>query len=373
MDYLCQKMSHVIFSITMILLLSFSALTLGVIDTYQEVPSIGEILYPSSSTQIQLAGNDIHLTGFGRDYCVYYDSYSEERWLRHEAGITKWKEGFTTYRMGFVFENSPIQPKGSHGSSVYTATKLDRVLEIFDGWGMKVIMMLQNNYDCQHYIGSPEWRASWLDLVQTFKGDHRLAAIGLFSEPQHFENVDSPWAAYSTWYPSIKTRYELQEEFALLIREIHKIDPDRVVIYPYPGFQYDDYTEWFADLEKIGINKVQNVIFDVTHPYFFENEWDMGMTPTQKAAWYAKKQIIPSVNFFGAERIFCGETFAWVGTTVAGVPATASLQSEWITAIVNQFTKYGMGFNIWDTVPGSTRWTVTGPAIEASNYPSLTF
>ena len=101
-----------------------------------------------------------------------------------------------------------------------------------------------------------------------------------------------------------------------------------------------------------------------------ENEWDMGMTPTQKAVWYANQHIIPSVEFFGSDRVWCGETFAWVGDTVAGTTATEALQKEWLTAIVNQFLANNIGFNIWDTIPGSTfsRWTLTEPAIYASDY-----
>lgn len=358
------------------MLSSLGTVVLAQNHTFQTVLSIGTILYPASHNIISITTGRAGYTGFGSDYCVYYDSGSPERWMWHISNIEQWKsKGFNAIRLGFVFEDSPVEPLGRHGSSVYTPEKLTRVLEIFNSVGTKVILMLQNNYDCQHYIGSPEWRTNWLDLVQTFKGDERIAAIALFSEPQHNEDTAAPWEPYSTWYPSITNRLQLQQEFAFLIDEIHKIDSDRVVIYPYPGFQYDNYNDWFADLTEIGVVYEPNMVFDVVHPYFFENAWDLGMTPSEKAIWYAKNQIEPSVNFFGANRTWCGETFVWDGATYSDGqqdphPATESLQIEWLTAIINQFEANVMEFTIWDTIPGSTggRWELTKLSIEASDY-----
>ena len=362
-----KKKSFSLLPAVIILLSALLTQTFGAVQTSTVIPFSGSVTYQPTP----IPNTTSTLTGFGSDYCVFYDSGNPERWLNYVSQMQKWKSlGFTTYRLGFVFENSPVEPRGSHGSSVYTSEKLNKVLEIFDTIGLRVIMMLQNNYDCQYYIGSSGWRTSWLDLVRTFKGDTRLAAVALFSEPQNNQNTNTPWAAYSTWSPKITTRFQLQEEFTSLIKEIHEIDPNRIVIYPYPAFQYDNYDDWFTDLQLTGILNEPNVVFDVTHPYFMENEWDMGMTPTQKAAWYANKHILPSVDFFGSDKVWCGETFAWVGDTVADVPATEALQTEWITAIVNQFSSYNMSFNIWDTIPGSTggRWARTEPAIYASNY-----
>ena len=213
-----------------------------------------------------------------------------------------------------------------------------------------------------------------MNLVQTFKGDQRIASIALFSEPQHNEETDAPWEPYSTWYPSITTRLQLQQEFAFLIEEIHKIDPNRIVIYPYPGFQYDNYNEWFADLQETGVVDDPNVVFDIVHPYFFENAWDLGMTPTEKAVWYTKNQIEPAINFFGANRVWCGETFVWDGMTYDDgqqAPHSASelLQVEWLTAMINQFVACNMDFTIWDTIPRSSggRWEPTEISIEASD------
>ena len=342
---------------------------LSEVQTSVNLSSSGTIFYSLPDPTSSSPNETISLTSFGTDYGVHFDSGSPERWLSYLSSMEHWKsKGILTYRLGFVFEESPVEPLGRHGSSVYTPEKLERTLEIFNSVDIKVIMMLQNNYDCQHYIGSDAWRSNWLDLAETFKGDQRLAAISLFSEPQHSESEGTPWEPYDTWDPSITSRFELNEEFAQLIREIHEIDPERVVIFPYPGFQYDNYNEWFADLQTIGIVNEPNVVFDIVHPYFFENEWDQGMTPTQKAANTAKTKIAPSVNFFGAERIWCGETFVWYGTGPSGNTMTRNLQIEWITAIINQFDSYNMAFNIWVTIPDHTsNWDWSREGIEQSS------
>ena len=371
-----RKETCILIAVVTIISSSFGAVALAQTHAFQTVTSTGAILYPASPVIISAVDNETMYTSFGSDYCVYYDSGDPERWMWHISNIGNWKlKGFNAIRLGFVFENSPIEPLGRHGSSVYTPEKLERVLEIFSSVDVKVILMLQNNYDCKKYIGSPDWRTSWLDLVQTFKGDQRIAAIALFSEPQHNEETDAPWEPYDTWHPSITTRLQLQQEFAFLIEEIHKIDPDRIVIYPYPGFQYDDYYEWFADLQETGVVDDPNVVFDIVHPYFFENAWDLGMTPTEKALWYTKNQIEPAINFFGANRVWCGETFVWDGMTYddgqqAPHSATESLQVEWLTAIINQFVVCNMDFTIWDTIPGSSggRWEPTEISIDASDF-----
>jgi aryl-phospho-beta-D-glucosidase BglC (GH1 family) len=244
---------------------------------------------------------------------------------------------------------------------------MDRVLQIFDSIGVKVIMDLHNVYDMQNDFGSWMWVNNWKELAQRYKGDKRIAAFQIANEPQHKAGGYDTWATDGPLGP-ITDRFKLQQVFAYLIREIHKIDPDRVVIYPTPFFQYSNYNEWFADLQTVGIVSESNVVYDVSHPYFFENQNDMGMTPEQRAEWYANNQIAPSVRFFGAEKCWVGETFAWKGSTYHH-----DLQVRWLTAIINQCVEYSVGFDILNVVqylqgPTSPSKCWDEEAMLASNY-----
>ena len=71
--------------------------------------------------------------------------------------------------------------------------------------------------------------------------------------------------------------------FVDLTRAIHEIDPDRVVIFPTGQLLYDSASQWLSDLLAAGIQSEPNVAFDIFHPCYFENSYDMGLTPEEKA------------------------------------------------------------------------------------------
>jgi hypothetical protein len=296
-------------------------------------------------------------TGIGGDYLIYYSDGSPEGWLTSwivsDMALFK-ANGYHTARLGFVFSDCSIQPLGRHGMSVYDQTKMDRVLEIFDAYGIKVVLLLQNNYDCEEYAGSTAWRNNWLSVATHYKNDNRIVAFSIFGEPQH--------NTYDNWAPAITTDLQFHQSMMDLIDDIHAIDPDRVCIFPFTGLQDSSAASRIADLQAVGADTDTYTLIDCTHPYFFENSYDMGLTPTQKVSWYDKNEISPFVVAFGASKLWCGETFYWGGLT-------PSLQREWTIGIVNKFVQRGVGFDFW-AYWGTEAITknATKEALAASNY-----
>jgi hypothetical protein len=314
----------------------------------------------------------LRLTGVGGDYLVYYSdqdpSIWETSWI-HDDLTYYASKGLTTSRLGFVFSDSTVAPLGKHGMSVYNKAKMDRVLTYFDQFGMKVVFVLQNNYDQANYCGSQSWFDNWLQVTRDYKDDNRVLAFNIFGEPEHDVN------GYNTWASHITTKAQFNVEMMKLVKAIHTIDPKRVVILPYMGlgslyngFGSETYSSWIADLKAAGFESEPNTMVDVTHPYFFENQYDYSLNPTQKAKWYEDNQIKPMTSAFGSSRCWSGETFIWLGTTIGGGTATLSLQKEYLTEMINCFVRNQVGFDLWAVWGNMDRRIPTKECIAASNF-----
>lgn len=285
------------------------------------------------------------LTGIGGDYLLHYSDQSPEIWISEGTAqrlANDRPKGFPVSRLGFVFS-------GLTGQSTLRYADFNRVLEITRDYAdVKVVPCFQNNTsDTNHYVVQQGWIDNWLAFVNYYKNDSvgkqfrdRIAALNIFGEPN------------SELLSDFSSKLALQQRFMSLIKQIHAVDPSMVIIYPFGFLVYDTPAEWFADLTTAGALAEPNLIFDVAHPYFFENVWDAGMTPTQRAQWYADNWIKPCIAKFGASKCWCGETFWWVGLT-------PSLQTEWMTAIMSQYANLGVGFSIWATIGNVDAWDGT--------------
>lgn len=299
-----------------------------------------------------------YLSGLGDDYTMYYSDHPASVWDQSWVASRMETYEVKSVRLGFLFDDCPGAGTPGYGS-IYNQTKMDEVLDIMDGYNVKSILLLQNNgVSCANYAGSWDWYYNWLNVTTDFLDDDRIAAFSIFGEPAKDDY-------YNTWATdgpvgAITTRLKLQEAFAYLINAIHAIDPDRVVIYPLGSFQYTTVASWVTDITAVGMLNNPNVIFDIVHPYYFENAWDMGLTPTQKVAWYRDTWVIPGVAAFGASRSYCGETFAWGSLTY-------SYQVQFLTEMINVFVEYEMGFTVWAYF-SSPNQSWQNDAILASNY-----
>ena len=284
------------------------------------------------------------LTGFGGDYALYFNDGSVEAWIN--SGLINRvdefrKKGYVAARLCFEFGHSTCM-------STLDYTKFDRLLEIFDSVSVKVI---PTSWDDQTFSSAflANHRNNWLNFVSHYKGDQRIAAISLFNEPT------------SRILTASMSKSEFQHFAANLVRDIHAIDPNRVCIFPIPILMYGSFDQWLPDLKATGILSEPNVVFDIAHPYFFENDYDMGKNPEQKASWYGYAWIAPAVSAFGSDRCYAGETFAWVGESTlptANYPShtpNVALQKRWLVAIINEFNRQDISFCTWCSLHGQ-KW-----------------
>ena len=302
-------------------------------------------------------------TGLGADYLLIYgvtnpNANSANAWTNTftNSGVTKpwyaWStyfNGYSVTRLGFTFNPHMVIDHSIMGYAAF-----DRVLELFSSVDGKVIIA---NFDYgDTYWDSTAWWNKWLDMTSYYKGDSRIAAFEIFNEmyPEIHNGHSSAWIV-SHW--------------AKLTRAIHAIDPDRVVMFPTGQLDYDFASQWLPDLLATGIQNEPNVVFDILHPYYFENpSWDYHsgypQTPEGTAQWYADAWIAPCVNALGASRCYSGESFAWVDSEY-----TPSLQQRWLVAIINQSANYGISFNLWAGLGVPSEMNAQISAIHASSYP----
>ena len=336
--------------------------------------------YPSSKTMQTPSPYTSALTefsGLGDDYCAYYSDHDATIWKSSsiQDDLEYWKnKGLSCIRLGFEF--SDITSPRSTKMSTYNSQKMHEVIDILDANGHTVILLLQNSPygTMQHYCGSQNFINNWLQVTRDFKGDQRVKAFSLFGEPNHENN------GYDTWATSIKSPLQFYQKMMDLTKSIHAIDPNRVVILPFAmgeGFYNWDTGLWINDLKAVGLLNEPNTMVDIDHPYFFENNWDGGLNPTQLAERHGRDIIKPFVEAFGADRCYVGETFAWIGQNTIRTaitpskPPTPSLQREWLTAIVNVCIKYQVPFNIWSSLStNGQKVVITKMAIDGSNWQS---
>ena len=126
---------------------------------------------------------------------------------------------------------------------------------------------------------------------------------------------------------------------------------------------YGTFSEWLKDLKATGIMSESNVVFDIVHPYFMENDYDRIMSPEKLAAWYSSAWMAPAVASFGSRRCWAEETFAWSGAQTIGTTNYPShmpdegLQERWLVAIIKEFNNRGVDYCIWASLLGQ-KWNL---------------
>lgn len=317
-------------------------------------PSITPSIAPSPTPISSIT--ELPLTGLGTDYTLHYSDGSVESWIAE--GITtklvQYREmGYTVSRMGFEFGTTTCM-------STLNYAKFDRLLEIFDSLSIKIVPVAWDDQTLSSTFLST-YKSNWLTFASRYCGDNRIAAFALFSEPTNKILTHSMNRTQFLYYA------------ADLVRSIHEIDPNRICIFALPVFMYSTFGQWLPELRSCGVIDEPNVVFDIIHPYYFENDWDMEMMPEQKANWYGTNWLAPAVAAFGANRCWAGETFAWVGEkTIATINYPShnpnpDLQKRWLTAIINEYDKYGVGFSIWSSMSGA-KWTIFEDVADEVTY-----
>jgi hypothetical protein len=230
--------------------------------------------------------------------------------------------------------------------STYNATKLAEVLTILNSVGVKVILVDENGNPEQWY-GSQAWVNDWKQVAADFKGDSRIEA---------FEPCGEAYSYYlSPTGPTggITDMHSFDVAMNYLIGQIRAIDPTRTIMYPLVDVIFTaSATDFYNDLVSTGVIAQGNILYDIVHAYYFQNQNDLGLTPVEKAAWYWTNYVAPQIAYFGVANCWCGETFPFsAGTPIDGNPANGyysyALQQEFMVAMINDFVSAGMGFQMW--------------------------
>jgi hypothetical protein len=359
------------------------------------VPLFVNLNYAEASTSV------IPYTGVSADYCLYFDNGAMSVWTQdtiivnglalkgHVDLLNLWKPMLTVSKMGFTFPNAPQR------CSYYDEGKWETLLQLFTARGVKVIAQFYPSYNSLGYCGSSQMTTDWLKFIDRWKGDSRIAAVGLYEEPT--SETQNKNGNVKDWNVGLKTngvydRKLLAKYFVSLTHQIHSHDPNRVVIFPWLALSYYNQNELFADFEAIrvetGVNILTepNTIFDVVHPYLFDtaNGGDVGMDPAIKASNYESNFIVPWYNKVGSAKIHCGETFMFTKpcAETGNVQPNMARQSKFLTSIINVFVKYRMGFQLLNLLQWSPDYKPSGytcipynvhrAAFDASNYASAT-
>jgi hypothetical protein len=331
------------------------------------IRSTGSII---ESAPIGVSFESVPLGIIGDDYLLYTSGDPDKVWLTNDVysfpkleKLAMWN--CSVARLGFVFPNSPVGPSGVHSHSFYDASKMDRVLDIFGSVGVKGILCDFNNNDLYNYYGSWEWVNNWKEVAEQFKGDNRVEAFQIANEP-----YPTTWATQGP-FGEINTRQKFIQVCGYLIDQIRAIDPKRTIVYPTwfaMGFGYNSMNEWYNELQAYGILQKGNIIYDILHPYYTENEYDMGMDPVEKVVWFRDNYIVPAVGLFGSKNIWIGETFAWVEQTpLPGDQhlATHDIQVQFLSEMINVCLDCNISFQVWSYF-GKQMWQ--DDALTASRY-----
>ncbi len=358
----CRAMRHiykesVFLALLMIVIIALSMIAgiFGAIQISQTVASSGSISYsdPSSTPTPSPSptNSSFPLSVFGDDYLIWYN------WNGDPSAWSSVLYYFTEYhcntaRLCFTFPDDPgAGDASSCSASTYVYSKMNSVLNELASVGVQAILVDWSNTNGNWY-GSQAWANDWKGLATAFKGDTRIKGFELTNEPY------SLYLASSGPVGAITDMDSFNAAMAYCIGQIRSVDPTRTIVMPLETWILtgaDTWSDVYNNMVAHGIPAEGNIIYDVVHPYYFENSNDLGNTPAEKAQWYMDNFVTPAINSVGAANVWCGETFAFPSTeqiTLANGSLSSdyyntALQSAFEVAMINHFVAAGVGFQIW--------------------------
>ena len=305
-----------------------------------------------SSTFVQKAlASTPSLVGFGEDLTIYYSNSSPDVWVSKLGYFTKWNAN--TARLTFNFANDP------GWMSIYDKNRMNAVLGYLSSVGVQAVL---SYFASGAKYGSQQWVDNWKQVALDFRGDTRIRAFNICNEPYgEYASPTGPTGGIKPRHPD-----SFNAACGYLIDQIRSIDPTRTIMYPLMmNIVSGSWTEIYNSLLKYGIPAKGNMIYDIVHPYYFENEWDMGLTPTQKADWYLNNNILPAVTAFGAQNCWCGETYPWEW-------GNHDLQVAFEVQMINNLVDHSVGFQMLCYFSASTyERSLMDECLAASHYYAL--
>ena len=140
-----------------------------------------------------------------------------------------------------------------------------------------------------------------------------------------------------------------------LIDQIRSIDPSRTIMYPIEfNIFTNDINAFYNDLVNHGITTKGNIIYDIVHPYYFQDYPKMEgyNNPLDCANGVWNSLVLPQIQKFGVSNVWCGETFCWPrGASGGGWNGQINInyadQQTFEVFMINHFVSVGMGFQMW--------------------------
>ena len=332
-----------------------SDLTPTPIPTATPTPSFDPTPTPSPDPPlIQSGGNSLPLTGFGGDYLVYHN-HDPSEWNTQLQWFTQYR--FTGARLSFSFPDD-----SGPQASTYVYAKMDTVLTKLYSVGVRAILC-DFPVDDSHFYGSQAWVNDWKQLASDFKGDSRIAAFQIANEP------------YQNYLASnANTMSSFNAACSSLIDQIRSIDPSRTIMYPEEfNIFTNDIDAFYNNLVSTGIMSKGNIIFDIAHPYYFQDSrLDGCNNPIDRAdgLWYSI--MLPQIQKFGVSNVWSGETFPWPRgqSSPSGSPYDYNLQQIFEQRMINYFVSCGFGFQMWCFFSSADQEAFTA-ALNNSQYYAL--
>jgi hypothetical protein len=310
---------------------------------------------PTPTSAPTFSGGSLPLSCLGDDYLVWSNWNGDPNYW---ASQIHWFTQFhcNTARLGFSFADDT----GSDKDSTYTYAKLNTVLTYLSSVGVKPIICDFGGFG-SYFYGSTAWVNDWKNLASSFAGDSRIKA---------FEFANEPYSYYLA--PNANTLSTFNSVCASLIDQIRAIDPSRTIMYPIEvGVMTDSASVVYNDLVANGIPAKGNILYDITHPYYFEKcpSFDPVNDPIADADCLWNYYVLPQISYFGASNVWCGETFPWSDPSTGGTH-TYALQQQFEIAMINHFVSVGMGFQMWCFFSSANQQSYIN-ALTNSNYYTL--
>jgi hypothetical protein len=296
---------------------------------------------PTPTSTTTFTGNSLPLSALGDDYLIFSNFNGDPSYWKTQIHWFK-EYNCNTAKLGMSFADEPAKT-----CSTYDKNKLATVLSILDTVGVKVILVNQNG-NSEAWFGSQAWFNDWKQVARDFAGDKRIKAFEFCGEPySQFWDNNSP---YGTW-----NLHNFDTACSALISQIRSIDPSRTIMYPLAiGILTTSVDAFYNDLVATGVISQGNLIYDICHPYYFEQypTMDPVKDPVGDADWYWNAYCLPQIRYFGAANCCAGEYFPWsTAGYVGGNPANGhynyALQQQFGVAMINHFVSGGMGFQMW--------------------------
>ena len=333
---------------------------------------------PSPTPTSPPSGNSLPLSCLGDDYLISGNFNGDPSyWVNQLHYFTQYH--CTCARLAFTFADCPGagQATFSNGedtgvASTLVYSKLDAVLNYLGSVGVKAIICdwasfaYSDGVVSDGWYGSSAWFNDWVALATHFAGDSRIEA---------FEITSEPWN--NMCCHSAQTVSGFDAACGSLIDAIRAVDPSRTIMYPnVVGIISSSPAAFYSDLVAKGIPAKGNILYDIIHPYYFEDypAMDPVNNPIGDADWIWNTYCLPQIAYFGASDCWCGETFPWPSNGAGGWNGQTTIhyaiQQQFEIAMINHFVAAGMGFQMWGFF-SSTQQQADIDALTNSNYYSL--